>query len=430
MKKLIKAFVEPLLAWSSRAVIRRYRPTIVMVTGSVGKTSTKDAVAAALGSHFYLRASAKSFNSEYGVPFTVMGASGDPGRDVFAWLGIVKAALGLLLLPNHYPKLLVLEVSAEKPGDLSRLLAIATPDAVVVTGLTRIPVHVEAYEGPEAVREEEFSPARALPPGAPLIVPSDDPFAAALALDTSARIISYGTEADAAVRVTDFGFYEEEGDGAKRVAGMRVRVQFGSDEQEVVVKGSVGQTQAYTVAAAVAAALSFGIPLTDAAKAIGEGYVPPPGRGRLLEGRNGSLLIDDSYNASPAAVEVALKNLREFPASGRRIAVLGDMLELGRYSVMEHERIGTIAREAADTVFAVGIRARAFERGVGSGEVRLFDNSRSAAEALADFVQTGDVVLIKGSQSIRMERVVEALLEKPTDRAQLVRQDRAWQKRR
>src|SRR6185369_4249562 len=144
--------------------------------------------------------------------------------------------------------------------------------------------------------------------------------------------------------------------------------------------------------------------------ALAESYEPPAGRGRLIEGKNGSVVIDDSYNSSPVAVEYALKTLKDFPRAKRRIAVLGDMLELGRYSVTEHERIGTLARRSADIVVAVGSRSRAFALAEGNAEVLLYDNAQAAAEALAEYVQPGDVLLVKGSQSIRMEHIVRTLL--------------------
>src|SRR3990167_9764859 len=106
-KRLIKPIIVAVLALVARAVISRYRPKVVMVTGSVGKTSTKDAVAAALGARFFVRKSEKSFNSEFGVPFTILGV-GNPWDDPFEWLSLMKRAFALLLLPNHYPNMLVL----------------------------------------------------------------------------------------------------------------------------------------------------------------------------------------------------------------------------------------------------------------------------------------------------------------------------------
>ena len=129
------------------------------------------------------------------------------------------------------------------------------------------------------------------------------------------------------------------------------------------------------------------------------------------------------------AVEEALSTLKTFPRVKRRIAVLGDMLELGRYSVMEHERIATLANDSADIIVAVGIRARAFAAAHKRVEVMLFDNARAAAAALADIVRAGDVILVKGSQSIRTERIVEALLADPADVSRLVRQEKEWKRK-
>lgn len=423
MKQFLKSIAIHILAFSARSVVRRYHPRIVMITGSVGKTSTKDAVAAVLTKRFLVRKSEKSFNSEFGVPFTILGV-GNPWGNPLAWISIIKRTLALLILPNHYPNMLVLEVGADRPGDLARILRIVTPDVVVVTRLPEIPVHVEAYTSPEAVREEEFSPAFALPPAAPLIIPADDPHVGEMALRIPAHIVSYGVTSDAMVRITDVNFYENEG----KVAGMIANATVNNEHGRLIVAGSVGKTQLLPVAAALAVANAFEIALPEALIAL-EHYEPPMGRGRLLAGKNNSIIIDDSYNASPAAVEEALATLKSFPRAKRRIAVLGDMLELGRYSVAEHERIGAIVDASADIIVAIGIRARAFATTSKNIEIMLFDSSHAAALALTDFVCEGDVILVKGSQSIRTERIVEALLANPSDVTRLVRQERRWRQR-
>jgi UDP-N-acetylmuramoyl-tripeptide--D-alanyl-D-alanine ligase len=422
MKRFLRSIAARLLAVFARAAIRRYRPKIIMVTGSVGKTSTKDAIAAALMERFFVRKSEKSFNSEFGVPFTILGVR-NPWGNPAAWFGIMKSALALLVLPNHYPKLLVLEVGADKPGDLAGILKIAMPDAVVLTRFPEVPVHVEAYPSPEAVREEEFSPAYALPPGAPLILSSDDPYARDMAKRVAARSITYGL-AESDLQVDDVDYCEEDG----RVVGMQASIAAQGDSGKIVVRGSVGKTQILPAAAAAAAAISFGMTLTEALAAL-SAYEPPAGRGRLFLGTRGTTLIDDSYNSSPAAVEEALVTLKNFPGAKRRVAVLGDMLELGRYSVAEHERIGALAGAFADIVVAVGVRAAAFARTADGAKAYAFDDSSVAARELPSLLEEGDVVLIKGSQSIRTERITEALLADGRDAARLVRQERAWKRR-
>jgi UDP-N-acetylmuramyl pentapeptide synthase len=432
MKRIIKSIVAMILALLARGVILRYHPRIVLITGSVGKTSTKDAVAAVLGTRFLVRKSEKSFNSEFGVPFTILGVK-NPWGHPLSWIAVFRNSLALLLLPNHYPNLLVLEVGADHPGDLAKILRIVTPDAVVVTRLPEIPVHVEAYASPEAVREEEFSPAYALAPGTPLIIPSDDTYSIEMAMRTSARTLTYGVAEDADVCISKIEFDEVNGE----VVGMCAQVQTFKHENGLLqIRGSVGRTQIFPAAAAITIGIAFDLTLPESLAAL-ETYTPPPGRARLLIGKNSSLLIDDSYNASPAAVEEALLTLKLFPHANRRIAILGDMLELGRYSVMEHERIGALARDSSDIIIVVGIRARAFlttqtasdTSSNSAHDVLSFDDSSVAAAALSTLAQPGDVILIKGSQSVRMERIVEKLLATPLDRVHLVRQEKEWQKR-
>ena len=425
MKRLARDIVAAVLAALARAILLKYKPGIVMVTGSVGKTSTKDAVAATVRNHFFSRASEKSYNSEFGVPLTIIGSK-NPWTNPVRWLKVFQDALALIMLPSHYPKLLVLEVGADTPGDLDRILKIATPDVVVVTKLPELPVHVEFYASPQAVRDEEFSPAYALDAGSPLIVSADDPYAREMAKPLPVRVMTYGFDEDAEIHLADPKVFMEDGEPR----GMEARLIYQGSSYPLIVRGALGRQQLYAPAAAFGVALSLSIPLEEALKSI-EGYIPPPGRSHVLPGASSSVIIDDSYNSSPTAVEEALQALANTPAK-RRIAVLGDMLELGRYSREQHERIGTFAAGLADVVVSVGTRARAIAEAAereGGVEVHSFETSRDAAEALPGIVQEGDVVLVKGSQSIRTERVVEALLRYPEDRVKLVRQDREWKVR-
>jgi len=322
----------------------------------------------------------------------------------------------------------VLEVGADRPGDLAKTLRTVTPDAVVVTRLPEVPVHVEAYTSPEAVREEEFVPAYGLAPGAPLIVASDDKYARAYASRLRASVTTFGFDEDADVRITNEHVHIEE----KAARGMAATISHKDESREAVVQGSLGRQQLLAVGAACAVSCALGYAFEDVIAGL-KSYTPPPGRSRLLRGKNGSVLIDDSYNASPAAVKEALAAICLIP-NERRVAVLGDMLELGRYSVEEHERIGKEAAACADVIVTVGIRARkiaeaARKSGFAEDKVHSMDSSDAAAAMLSDFIQKGDVVLIKGSQSIRTERIVKALLADPEDASELVRQEKEWQLR-
>lgn len=419
MKAFFRTPVAALLALLARGVLAKYHPIVVMVTGSVGKTSTKDAVAAALSARYFLRASEKSYNSEFGVPLTVIGAK-NPWTSPIAWTKVFLEAFALILLPSHYPKLLVLEVGADRPGDLKQILKIVTPDAVVVTKLPDVPVHVEAYAGPEAVREEEFAPAYALPDAAPLIICQEDQHALRLSSKLPATIMTYGYDTHADVSLGEPSLSLSE--------GMEAMVTINGQQFALKANGSLGRQQLYSPAAALAVSLSLGLSVAEALKGL-DSYVPPPGRARLLKGKNNSILIDDTYNASPAAAMEALAALKAADAT-RKIAVLGDMLELGRYSKEEHARIGKLAAESADIVVAVGTRSLAiFDAVTGAREAYHFNTSKEAAAALSEMVREGDLVLIKGSQGVRMERITQALLQNPGDSSKLVRQDPQWLKK-
>ncbi|KND52039.1 MAG: UDP-N-acetylmuramoyl-tripeptide--D-alanyl-D-alanine ligase [Parcubacteria bacterium C7867-001] len=425
MKTILKTIAASFLGFLASSIVRKYRPLIVMVTGSVGKTSTKDAVAAALADSYFLRASEKSYNSEFGVPLTIIGAK-NPWSNPLAWIRVIEEALALIFLPSHYPKVLVLEVGADRPGDLKKILRIVTPDAVVVTHLPHVPVHVEAYATPQAVRDEEFAPAYALPQDAPLVFSADDGYAAEMAARLPVRRISFGYDTKAQVRITDPELLIEAGN----TMGMKARVAVSGAHHALVERGALGRSQLYAPAAALALAVSLGMDAKEALAGLGA-YTPPPGRGRLFSGANGVLLIDDSYNASPAAVEESLAALALVTDCGRHVAILGDMLELGRYSVEEHERIGKLAAQSVDALIAVGIRAHAIAsaaraHGMPETVVHAFDTSEDAVRELPKLLEPKDAVLVKGSQAIRMERIVESLLKNPEDRAKLVRQDKEW----
>ena len=297
IKRILRSPIIALLAIGSRLIVRKYRPQIVMITGSVGKTSAKDAVAAALAERFYLRKNEKSYNTEFGVPLTIIGAA-NPWTNPFSWLFVFKETLALIFLPNHYPKLLVLEVGADRPGDLARILHIATPDVVVVTRLPDIPVHVEAYPSPQAVRDEEFSPAYALPAEAPLIICADDPHAVLMAKRLPVRVMTFGFAENADVRASEPTVYEVHG----KPAGMEAALIAAGEHTTLHVAGGLGRHQLYAPLAAIATGISLGMTLSEALVGF-KNYEPPPGRSRIISGKNNSLIIDDSYNASPAAAE-------------------------------------------------------------------------------------------------------------------------------
>lgn len=407
----------------------RFRPRIVAVTGNAGKTSTKDAIAAVLGTKFRVRASAGNLNNELGVPLTIIGDFADAyyrsGGTFWFWLSVLwHAKVGFWFTKKkEYPEVLVLEYGADHPGDIKRLARRYHPHVAVVTQVGEVPVHVEFFASPKHLAEEKSQLVRVLGPDDTAVLNADDLTVLEMRSLTSARVRTFGLGEGADVRVTDL---------APRMANDRpVGVGFTiSDDaaMPVVIRGVLGRGVAQAAAAAVAVGEVFSIGLAHAVEALSQ-LALPAGRMRILAGIKDTTIIDDTYNASPAAMHVAIDAVRDLP--GRKVFVLGDMLELGEHSVQAHQVIGTLAANVADMLVCVGPRGKiiadAASNQLPPERVHWYESSVLAAPEVQKLIQSGDIVLVKGSQGVRMERIVKEVMAEPERASELlVRQSARW----
>lgn len=426
VREWTRRFIVFALSGLARAAVVKYRPRLIIVTGGVGKTLTKDAAYAALSSSYFVRRSEKSYNSDIGVPLTVLGLP-NAWNNPLRWLKNFAEGALLVFSEVPYPEWLVVEVGADRPGDITRALSWLRPDVVVTTRFPDMPAHVEFYESPQAVIAEELAPAGWLKEGGALIENADDAPAPAALVHPGVRRFSYGFSPNAFVRGGRLRALSKNG----MPAGISFDVSCGNERAHVSLPGVLGVQHVYPLLAGISAALAAGATLEKAVSDFGA-YLPPPGRMRLLPGMRGSVLIDDSYNASPAAVIEALAALKDTPRKGKRIAILADMLELGSFSVEAHERIGAAAAASADVLVTVGIRAKGIAqkaREAGMDDTRIFECEKTAEAAAkaTSIIEEGDVVLVKGSQAMRMERVVKSLVAEPRlAKELLVRQEKEW----
>ncbi|MBI5005016.1 MAG: UDP-N-acetylmuramoyl-tripeptide--D-alanyl-D-alanine ligase, partial [Candidatus Lloydbacteria bacterium] len=358
MRQYLKQIIVFILTLEARLVLRKYRPTVVAVTGSVGKTSTKDAIYAVLAKQFYARKSEKSFNSDIGIPLAILGCP-NGWYDYRIWFSNMLEGLRLVFGKNHYPKWLVLEVGADRPGDIQKVAEWLSPDVVVVTRFADVPVHVEFFPSPEALVREKAYLVEALKPDGLLVLNHDDKESAALKEKTQARVITFGFGEGARIRASNEEiFYNTNGEGSFAVPeGITFKVSYVGSTVPVRLNGAFGVQHIYAVLAGFAIGIIYGINMVAITEALAE-FVPPPGRLRRIDGQKRSIILDDSYNASPVATEAALSTLANIRKNepARKIAVLGDMLELGKYSGKEHARIGEQTAETADVLVAVGVR--------------------------------------------------------------------------
>lgn len=430
---MMRAQLAKILQWTLRFLARRtlvrYRPIVVGVTGSVGKTSTKEALRAVLSASRRVRASPHSFNNEIGLPLAVLGDWDETGG-IFFWLRVIgRGVINLLRRNPGYPEMLILEYGVEHPGDMRYLLSIARPDIGVFTAMAEIPVHVEFFSDPEAVFREKARMIRELPASGTAVLNADDPMVSEAKESMRARVTTFGFSPEANVMISGLAERFENGKG-----GISFKLAYDGSFVPVRVSGMLGKASAYAAAAAAAVGLALGMNLIEIAEAFSGKYEPPKGRLRVVKGTRGSILLDDTYNASPAAVAEALQTLAGLPAQ-RKIAVLGDMLELGKYAAAAHEEIGRKAARNADflvTVGALGKLIAEAARAAGMPEEKIFicASIREAAEHLPRLVRDGDIILLKASQSVRLEKVVKELMAEPERAGELlVRQSEAWLKK-
>jgi UDP-N-acetylmuramoyl-tripeptide--D-alanyl-D-alanine ligase len=426
MKGIIKNLIASILTLEARAVIKKYRPVIIGVTGSVGKTSTKDAIAEVVSTTYSARASQKSFNSEFGVPLTILGRDTAWGS-VTGWLSIIFSGLGLIFFSKRYPEVLVLEVGVDHPGDMTTIMKWLPLDIAVVTYIGEKPVHLENFMSVEQLIEEKMRILSGLKKDGALILIQDDPHVLAYENKFSGRVITFGFGEGATVRGDRYLIHY---DAFGAPEGIEANILIGSSAFPFSYRGVAGKQFVYPVLAACAVAGACGIEVEKALAALT--HAPSAGRMRLLNGIRDSIILDDTYNSSPIAVREALEALRELRVRGKKRAVLGDMKELGRISKDAHREIGELAAEVLDSLITVGpeakeIAAAAMKAGLKSAI--SFDASREAAPYVREHVESGDAILCKGSQSMRIEHVTKALLADPADAKFLVRQGKEWEKR-
>lgn len=429
---IIKKIIEWKLGLLARMVLKRYRPVIVGVTGSVGKTSTKEAIYAVLSSVRRVRRNRKSYNNEFGVPLTIIGRESG-FRNPFAWLGIFFTALALLIWKRRdYPEVLVLEMGADKPGDIGRLTRVAPCTVGVVTAVS--PVHLEFYRSMDRLIAEKRKLVSHLPPEGMAVLCADDAEVLAMREKVSSHVLTYGFTESADVRATEPSVSQGQPDPQQRQTayGISFKMTYRGSTVPVFLPSVLGKHQVLAGLAAAAVSISQKMNLHEIVVAL-RNFASPPGRMSLIPGIKYTNLIDDSYNSSPRAAVAALDTLAELSVPGRKIAALGDMAELGSETEPAHRQVGEhAAKVRVDILVTVGKKAEtiakaALAAGLPAERVRTFERSGEAGRFIQHELKQGDVVLIKGSQIVRMERITKELMAEPLRAGELlVRQGPEW----
>ncbi|MDP9320372.1 MAG: UDP-N-acetylmuramoyl-tripeptide--D-alanyl-D-alanine ligase [Chloroflexota bacterium] len=347
----------------------------VGITGSVGKTTTKEATAAALGARYRVLRTLASHNNEIGVPLTFLRQE-----------------------PTH--EVAVIELGFYVPGEIADLSRLVRQRVGIVTTIPEIPVHFARTPSIEAIVNGKAELVEALPADGVALLNADDPRVRAMAPRTKARVMLYGESPDADVRATNVR------DGG--LDGIRFTVQV-AGERALAHLPLPGRHLLVSALAALGAAVALAVPLDEAV--VGLGTLERPAHRMSVRRAKDITVIDDSYNSSPAAVHAALAVLRNVP--GRRVAVLGDMLELGSLSIGAHEAVGVDVATGVDALVAVGELAATIAAAAERNGLRDVHRAADGGEALVrlrQLLRPGDTVLVKGSRALALDRLADELV--------------------
>jgi UDP-N-acetylmuramoyl-tripeptide--D-alanyl-D-alanine ligase len=356
---------------------RMFSAPVLAITGSSGKTTTKEMAAAIIGAQRRLLKTEGNFNNLIGLPLT-------------------------LLRLNDTHEAVILELGTNRRGEIARLTEIAEPAIGLITNIGS--AHLEGFKTIETVKEEKGDLFRGLSESGIAVVNNDSPVLKELAARHCGKCVTYAVDQEADLRAANI-----EGDGNR----MRFDLIVGGAKGRVTLKAS-GRHSIYNALGAAAASWVMGIAPESIQRGL-ESFRPVAGRMELVALRNGAFLINDAYNANPDSVEAALKTLAELKAKGAAVAVLGDMLELGARAEEMHERIGeSAAAKGLDRIYLRGEFSDAVIRGARRGGIRMeqvfkMQDAAEIAASVREFLKSGDWVLIKGSRRMRMEEVSDCL---------------------
>ncbi len=365
MKNILLKILYAILRCEAKIILAIKKPEVIAITGSVGKTSTKDAIAHIMGDKFSIEKSPGNLNAEVGIPLTILGYEKEETLGKFGLIfspfwGLLKI---VVIAFSRYPKILIIEMGAEHKGDIKTFTKLAKPKIGVVTAVSS--VHLVNFGNVEGVFEEKADLVRSIPKKGTVVLNEKDSRVAKMAKLTKANVKYFTAEPR--------DIYKE---------------------------------------AAIKVGEIYGISKDTSEKKL-VSFKMPKGRMNIIRKKDFTI-IDDSYNSNPLAARAALSELAKMQGK-RKVAILGDMLEQGDYTEKVHKEIGELAGEVCGQVYFVGEHADLFEEGaknkLDSKYIKKYKDANEAARDTSRIIKPGDVILIKGSRGIGLEIVVEKIMK-------------------
>jgi len=417
MKKLLKNWLKNYLKWLAAKILNKYQPRIIAITGSTGKTTTKEAIFLVLSKASNLRGkgvikTTGNLNTEFGIPASIIDPDfvgtpvGDKVRLSFRDLiKLTNQAFNLITKSGSYPEILILELGADKLGDIAHFMTFIHPEVGILTNIGD--VHLEFFGTKASLVEEKRKLVTSVVPTGLAILNKDDEFSNLIIRNLATKAVMVSTKVDADYRATNIG-----------LSGSGIRFDAMHNGELLPITMPVyGKQFAYTALIALAVADYFKVPLSEASQTLAQ-LEFSAGRFEKTD-LNNLTLIDDTYNANPTSMISALESLASLGLSKRKVAILGDMRELGSAYEKGHRDVGLIVAKSVDFLISIGsggelIRQSAVQAGlpanqtVGFGEINDKTQIRSA---ILPYLRDNDIVLVKGSRAVHLDKIAGVIKE-------------------
>lgn len=414
----MKKLVQNILGKLARRVIKKHKPLIISITGSVGKTTTKEAISLVLKDYKYVRSSKGNLNNEFGLPLSILDLK--PAHNPLQWLLVVIKAFYISYFLSKFPEILILEMGIDQPGDMNYLTKIAPPTIAIETGVET--VHLEFFEKIENLIKEKESLLDSLPENGLALINYDNVHSKEMSeRHPEVKFVSYGLNQNADIRASDI---------QSTLEGTSFSLWISNDRAGDVSMPILGKHHVYNILPALYLAQHFEISLDQVVNSLKK-FTLPPGRLTVIPGINESTLLDSSYNAEPGSMVASLDTLHHLPAK-RKVAILGDMLELGPISLEAHQAIAKKLIGITELAIFIGKEMEGAykhlkEENISKLSYFYFPDPLEAIDFIKGKIKAGDLILVKGSQGARTEHITKALMKNQEDASKLlVRQSKEW----
>jgi len=390
----------------AKFILWKQKPRIVVVTGNIGKTCTREAIFSVLKTKFRVKRNQDGRNERRDIIMNILGMENFNKNPFGATFGFLKAVFS----SGGYPEIFIFETGIRKPGDVNKFKFLK-PEIVVVAALGEIPAYIEFFDGPKELASQNFKTLEKLPHFGYAILNYDDETVREMGDIINAHTLTFGFQEGADFVVSDMSqnFSEEN----LKSSGTTFKLNHDGHSVPVWLYQVYGKSQVYAALAAAVIGSIFKMNLIETSEAL-KNYKSPFGRMTLDEGVKATWIINDYYEASPNSTISALQTLKDFCCKQRKIAVLGDMIGIGKYTEHAHRIVGEACSKFLDMLFCVGPRAKfiadeAITRGLPSERVFEFDSAQEAGMIVQKLMRKGDLILVKGSREMQMEKVIEEI---------------------